>query len=71
MLVCEVCNYIEADHIAQMVDKLSTDWFKQRLRDFLLLVNAFRWGYMTMTSILLFAASQDYSMIGCGITIYI
>jgi len=55
----DVCTSINADHIAQMVDKLSTDRFQQPIKDFLAALavddpNSKFWlNYMTMVNILL------------------
>ena len=55
----EVCTSIDADHIAQMVDKLTTGSFLDAMKGFaaaLVVVNTnaeFWWDYITMVSILL------------------
>jgi len=55
----DVCTSIDADHIAQMVDKLTTNRFLQAMKEFPAALavddpNAeFWWDYMTMVSILL------------------
>ena len=55
----EVCTSIDADHIAQMVDKLTTGSFRDAMKVFPAVrvvenPNAeFWWDYMTMVSILL------------------
>ena len=55
----EVCTSIDADHIAQMVEKLTTDRFRDAMKGFSVALvvenrNAeFWWDYMTMVSILL------------------
>ena len=55
----EVCTSIDADHIAQMVEKLTTDRFRDAMKGFaaaLVVENRnaeFWWDYMTMVSILL------------------
>ena len=55
----EVCTSIDADHIAQMVDKLTTGSFRDAMKGFAAAFvvenpNAeFRWDYMTIVSIIL------------------
>lgn len=57
--LADLCQSIDADHIAQMVDKLIKDRFQQPMKEFsasLAVDNpnaAFWWDYMTMVSILL------------------
>ena len=58
-VLSEVCTSIDADHIAQMVEKLTTDSFRDAIKGFtaaLVVENPnaeFWWDYMTMVSILL------------------
>ncbi|KAK5936226.1 hypothetical protein CgunFtcFv8_027647 [Champsocephalus gunnari] len=55
----DLCQSVDADHIAQMVDKLTTDSVQQPMKEFAasLAVDdpnaAFWWDYMTMVSIVL------------------
>ncbi|KAK5894620.1 hypothetical protein CesoFtcFv8_011294 [Champsocephalus esox] len=55
----DLCQSVDADHIAQMVDKLTTDRFQQPMKEFAASLavddpnTAFWWDYMTMVSIVL------------------
>ena len=57
--LADLCQSIDADHIAQMVDKLTKDRFQQPMKEFAasLAVDdpnaAFWWDYMTLVSIVL------------------
>ena len=64
-VLSEVCTSIDADHIAQMVEKLTTDRFRDAMKGFsaaLVVENRnaeFWWDYMTMVSILLCSHEQN------------
>ena len=61
----EVCTSIDADHITQVVDKLSTGSFRDAMKGFpaaLVVENPnaeFWWDYMTMVSILLHSHERN------------